>query len=200
VRKFVREVEHRTFSGGYALKRGQPVLYVTERCVLRLTPEGLELVEVAPGIDIERHILAHMDFRPIIKKPSLMDQRIFAAGHIGLRDGMLALPIEQRLSYDPILRLFYVDFRELSISTQSDVDRIKTEVERRVASLGHKVHAIVNYRGCRIAPTVRESYVRMLEALEMSWYLGVTRYGLSRSPAAGPRTPDAAGSPLLRAS
>src|SRR5262249_43171786 len=47
VKKFVREVEHRTFSGSYAAKRGQPVLYVTERCVFELTPEGLELVEVA---------------------------------------------------------------------------------------------------------------------------------------------------------
>jgi propionate CoA-transferase len=197
VRKFVREVEHRTFSGGYALKRGQPVLYVTERCVLRLTPEGLELVEVAPGIDIDRHILAHMDFRPIVKKPLLMDQRIFAAGLMGLRDSMLALPIEQRLSYDPALRLLYVDFRQLSIGTESDVDRIRTEVERRVAPLGHKVHAIVNYRDCRIAPTVRESYLGMLETLEKSWYLGVTRYGLSRSSVAGIADAD---SLMLRAS
>src|SRR4249919_3015149 len=58
--KFVREVEHRTFSGSYAAKRGQPVLYVTERCVFELTQEGLELVEIAPGIDIERDVLAQM--------------------------------------------------------------------------------------------------------------------------------------------
>ena len=66
IRKFVSEVEHRTFSGDYALKRGQEVLYVTERCVFRLTQGGLELIEVAPGIDIGRHILAHMDFAPIV--------------------------------------------------------------------------------------------------------------------------------------
>src|SRR5262249_42242315 len=61
VRKFVAEVEHRTFSGAYAHERGQPALYVTERCVFALGPEGLELVELAPGIEIERDILAHMD-------------------------------------------------------------------------------------------------------------------------------------------
>src|SRR5215475_12448158 len=66
VKKFVREVEHRTFSGSVSVQRGQPVLYVTERCVFKLTPEGLELIEVAPGIDIERDILARMQFRPII--------------------------------------------------------------------------------------------------------------------------------------
>src|SRR5262249_15424838 len=60
VKKFIREVEHRTFSGRYAAERGQPVLYVTERCVFKLTPEGLALVEVAPGVDIEREILARM--------------------------------------------------------------------------------------------------------------------------------------------
>ena len=49
------------------MKRGQPVLYVTERCVFQLTPDGLELIEVAPGIDIERDILAQMEFRPIIR-------------------------------------------------------------------------------------------------------------------------------------
>jgi len=83
VRKFVGEVEHRTFSGEYALRRGQPVLYVTERCVFRLTCDGLELAEVAPGIDIGRDVLAHMDFEPIIRDPQLMDASIFAAGPIG---------------------------------------------------------------------------------------------------------------------
>src|SRR5262249_42043286 len=76
--KFLREVEHKTFSGSYAVKRGQSVLYVTERCVFDLTPEGLELVEVAPGIDVERDILARMAFRPIIRRdPAPMDRRIF---------------------------------------------------------------------------------------------------------------------------
>ena len=72
-RKFIERVEQVTFSGGYAGETGQPVLYVTERCVLRRTAEGVELAEVAPGVDIERDILAHMDFRPIIRDPRPMD-------------------------------------------------------------------------------------------------------------------------------
>jgi propionate CoA-transferase len=179
VRKFVADVEHRTFSGAYALKRGQPVLYVTERCVFRLTPNGLELVEIAPGIDIDRDILAHMDFKPIVKDPRPMDWRIFAPELMGLRGLMSAIPLAQRFSYDPKLRMLFIDFRQLAIDSNADIERIKAEVERRVRPLGHRVYAIVNYQGCRIDPSVLGSYRRMVEGLEASCYLDVTRYGLA---------------------
>ncbi|GLZ84874.1 acyl CoA:acetate/3-ketoacid CoA transferase [Metapseudomonas resinovorans] len=86
VRKFVGEVEHRTFAGRLAAKSGKPVLYVTERCVFRLTPEGLELIEIAPGVELERDILQRMDFRPIVREPKLMDARLFREARIGLRE------------------------------------------------------------------------------------------------------------------
>ena len=85
-RKFVQQVEHRTFSGEQASKRGQSVLYITERCVFQLTPTGLELIEIAPGIGLERDILAQMDFLPAISPQlRLMDARIFAEGPMNLR-------------------------------------------------------------------------------------------------------------------
>lgn len=78
VQKFVEDVEQITFSGPYAARKGQPVLYITERCVFELSPQGMTLTEIAPGIDLERDILAHMAFKPIIS-PTLktMDARIF---------------------------------------------------------------------------------------------------------------------------
>lgn len=84
-RKFVEgEVEHITFSGAYAAKRGQKVLYITERCVFSLTLDGLELIEIAPGIDIQKDILDLMDFKPIIRStPRLMDGRIFREEPMG---------------------------------------------------------------------------------------------------------------------
>jgi propionate CoA-transferase len=76
-KKFIKQVEQITFSGKYAFQSGQTVLYVTERAVFKLTAAGLELIEVAPGIDIEKDILAHMDFRPIIKDVKPMPAGIF---------------------------------------------------------------------------------------------------------------------------
>lgn len=71
-------MEHVTFSGEYAAKRGQAVVYITERCVFALTPHSLELIEIAPGIDLHKDVLDQMDFTPIIKgTPRLMDSRIF---------------------------------------------------------------------------------------------------------------------------
>jgi propionate CoA-transferase len=84
-RKFIQEVEHRTFSGEVAFKQGQRVLYITERCVFRLTAKGLELIEIAPGIDLDRDILALMDFSPAIAPDlRLMQECIFREEPMGL--------------------------------------------------------------------------------------------------------------------
>ena len=76
-KKFLQDVEQITFSGKYAAKVGQPVLYVTERAVFQLTSEGVALIEVAPGVDLEKDILRHMDFKPIMDQVKLMDPAIF---------------------------------------------------------------------------------------------------------------------------
>ena len=177
-RKFVVAVEHRTFSGSYAMKRGCPVLYVTERCVFRLTEEGMELVEVAPGIDIARDILAHMDFVPIVRDPALMDARIFDPEAMGLRARMLPMPLEKRISYDPRLKMLFLDFRELAIKSECDVQRIKAEVDSHVKPFDRPVHAIVNYSGCTIGSAALESYGRMVNSLVASCDLGLIPYGI----------------------
>ena len=77
-KKFVKQVQQVTFSGDYAREHGQNVLYITERAVFRLTDEGVALVEIAPGIDLQTQVLDQIEF-PVIVSPMLkeMDARIF---------------------------------------------------------------------------------------------------------------------------
>lgn len=78
VRKVVDRVRAITFSGAEASRRGADVLYVTERAVFQLTPEGVELIEIAPGIDLETDVLAHMGFSPVIKNLTTMPLEAFS--------------------------------------------------------------------------------------------------------------------------
>jgi propionate CoA-transferase len=92
-RKFVAAVEQITFNGALAAAKGQSVHYVTERCVFVLRVDGMHLVEVAPGIDIDRDILAHMGFEPIIDSVRIMDPRLYAAGPMDLPTILRGLPV-----------------------------------------------------------------------------------------------------------
>lgn len=179
-RKFIDQVEHRTFSGQEAWRRGQPVLYITERCVFQLCAEGIELIEIAPGIDLERDILAHMDFRPIIhSQPALMDARLFAAEPMGLRSGFMERPLQERLSYDAAQNLFFVDFAGLQVRSQADIEHIRQAVKAHLVPLGHQVDAIVNYDRFNIPAELIAPYIEMVSELTKHHYRHVTRYANS---------------------
>lgn len=84
--KFINTVEQVTFSGEYAYEVGQIVLYITERAVFRLGKDGLILEEIAPGADLQKDILDHMDFKPIISENlKNMDEKLFKEELIGIR-------------------------------------------------------------------------------------------------------------------
>ena len=85
VKKIVPEVEQVSFSGRRAVAQGQDITYVTERCVLKLTPDGLMVTEIAPGVDLERHILGQADI-PLKVAPNLkvMEERLFEPEPMGL--------------------------------------------------------------------------------------------------------------------
>ncbi|WP_020470901.1 acyl CoA:acetate/3-ketoacid CoA transferase [Zavarzinella formosa] len=77
LRKFVESVEQICFSAQSTYRKASRVLYVTERAVFELSPEGIELIEVAPGIDVESQVVAVMGFRPLIRQVRLMNERCF---------------------------------------------------------------------------------------------------------------------------
>ena len=186
VRKFVQNVEHRTFSGREARRRGQRVLYVTERCVFRLVGDahsgGLELLEIAPGIDLERDVLAHMDFMPAISPHlKLMDAALFADAAMGLRDHMLATPLEQRFELDLAHRMLFINFEGLVIDSMTDIDDVERAVEGLLGPVvtgpKERLAVVVNYDSFAILPALVDDYSAMVKRLTVRFYSRVTRYG-----------------------
>ena len=180
VKKFIDQVEHVTFSGRYALSKRQPVIYITERCVFALTDDGMALIEIAPGVDLEKDILSLMDFEPIVKgQLRLMDERIFRSAPMDLKADLLTLNLDERLTYDPIENLFFVNFEGFSIQSSQDVQAVKDAVERIVSPIGKKVYTIVNYDNFTIMPDIVDEYTIMVKHLVDHYYSGVTRYTTS---------------------
>jgi propionate CoA-transferase len=179
-RKFVDAVEHVTFSGAVAAARGQSVLYVTERCVFALAPGGLELTEIAPGIDLERDILALMDFKPNIPRdPAPMDARIFRGGVMGLREQLLSIPLDQRFTYDEQQNLFFINLERYTLRSHADIDAIARMVEAKLGGVGRRAYAIVNYDNFSILPELLDDYSAMVRSLVDRFYSGVSRYTTS---------------------
>ncbi len=175
--KFVDQVEHVTFSGKTAVMMGQPALYITERCVFKLTPEGLELIEVAPGVDVERDILAKMAFRPVIRgMPALMDERIFREGRMGLREDLIARPLAERFSYEPAQNTFYVHFEGLTVRSHQEIAAIRAQVAHLLEPLGRRVRMIVNYDNFSIVPELEDEYIEMVQQIAATYYKSITRY------------------------
>ena len=175
-RKFVKKVEQITFNGAYAAELGQSVLYVTERCVFRRSKEGMELIEVAPGIDIDRHILAQMDFKPIIRAPKVMDARLFANGLMRLEEMLLAIGLADRVTYDVERNILFVNLEGMSVRTRADSDRIKRSVEERCQEVGRKVNLVANYDNFTIDSSVEDTYAAMINYLQTNYYLTSSRY------------------------
>ncbi len=179
LKKIVRDVEQITFSGKTAQQGEQQVFYVTERCVFRLTSEGVELIEIAPGIDLEKDILAHMEFKPIMKNVRLMDERIFKLPPMGLKDDLLSIPIPERLTYDPATNIFYVNFEGLHVRSKDDIEAIRSRVAEVCGPLGKRVKTIVNYDNFSLAPDLEDEYVKMVKYVVSEYYSDVTRYTTS---------------------
>ena len=178
-RKFVQQLEQITFNGSYAADKGQPVLYVTERCVFRRTPEGMELTEVAPGIDIERDILAQMDFRPIVRDPRPMDARIFRPEPMQLEETLLGLGLGERLTYDLERNTLFFNLEGMHVKSRDDCDRVRRVIEDKVQEIGRKVALVANYDNFRIDAAVADTYAAMVRYLETHYYTTASRYTTS---------------------
>ena len=174
--KFVDHVGQITFSGKYAVERKQEVLYVTERCVFRLYDSGLELTEVAPGIDIERDIIHKMPFVPRVNDPVEMDASIFRPEPMGLRDRFLDIHIDDRISYDAAKNTVFLNFAGMRVRNEADLAAIKEAVDGALEPLGKRVYSIVNYERFVADDDIMDKYMDLVKYVEDKYYISVSRY------------------------
>lgn len=176
VRKFVDTVEHITFAGEYARRKGQPVLYVTERCVFGIGPNGMELLEVAPGIDVERDILAHMDFMPYIANVRTMDARLFRPGPMGIREARMSMPIEHRIALDREQGRLILNMRSMKLGSRVEILQIRQRIEDLCETLDAPVEIVAHYDGFELRDSLREEYAKMLESIDKKYYSRLVPY------------------------
>jgi propionate CoA-transferase len=121
-----------------------------------------------------------MDFKPIVRDtPKFMDLRIFRTEPMGLREDMLSIPLDQRFTYDPQQNLFFVNFERFSVHSSGEIRAIVEAVENKLAPLGHRVYAIVNYDNFFILPELLDEYSTAVRGLVERFYSGVSRYTTS---------------------
>lgn len=176
MRKLVDVVGQITFSGETAMASGKPVLYVTERAVFQLTRDGVALIEIAPGIDLERDVLSQIGFEPHIGVVAEMDPRIFNDAPMDLRTELLHLDLDARIALDSDCRTLFINFEKLRVRGQADIETIRDRVEAVCNPLKRPVDVVVNYDGTRIDEEIERQYVAMANDLEDRFYATVTRY------------------------
>ena len=174
--KFVEEVDQITFSASVAAAGSQLVRYITERCVFELTADGLELIELAPGVDLQTEVLDLLPFEPIINNVQPMDAAIFRDEPMGLRNRLFDIHIEDRLSYDPDANTVFMDYSGMRVRSVEDLTAIKEAVDGLLGPLGRRVYSVVNYDKFAVDPELEDGYFDLVSYVQETYYLGVRRY------------------------
>ena len=176
VPKFVDEVRQVTFSGEQARASGQTVLYITERCVLQLGHEGVELIEIAPGVDLERDVLARMGFRPqIAADVREMNAAIFSDAPLGLGERS-PLTLDERVHYNADDNLVFVNFEGLIVNTPDEAEMLADFLTRWLRDLGRRVNLVVNYDNFELGRPAEPRFFEMIREHERRHFLSCTRY------------------------
>ena len=148
--------------------------------MFRLIPEGLELIEIAPGIDIERDILALMGFRPIVRSPKAMDASLFSEALMQLDDRLLNRPLAERLSYDAESQHAVSRSRRLSGPYRADVEVIRAAVSSKSSigwDTGFPRSSTTTHRTSRLH--MADKWFSMAADVERTCYDHVSRYTTS---------------------
>ena len=173
--KLIESVEQVTFSGRLAAERKQDVLYVTERCVFKIHAEGIQLIEVAPGIDVERDILALMDFEPIINDVIEMDHRIFMPEAMDLRTDLIDAPMSRRIQLSDEGKLL-CNLRGYKVSKQKHIDLIYARVSELCKTQKQRIPLEAWYESFSVSGDLLSAYAEMWAALERHYFSSICKH------------------------
>lgn len=181
VKKFVSTVFEKTFSGDEAVRRGQTVFYVTERAVFRRTSfhDVLELIEIAPGIDLQKDVLDQMHFVPVIS-PDLktMDARIFREDKMDLCSEFFG-NLEERISYHAPDHILFIELFGININSIKDIKWFTNGLRQLLDPLVKEkgpINMVVNYDGFDLRKGLEDSFRIEVENVEKEYYRSVKRY------------------------
>jgi len=179
IKKFVSNVNELTFAGDEAVRRGQNVCYVTERAVFRRTAahDVLELIEIAPGIDLQKDILEQMEFKPVISPDlKLMDKRIFLEHKMEVE---LLGSLESRCGYHPDDHTVYINLFNVSLQSKDEVDWFWNTLDEILSPLTEEkgpVDVVVDYDGFDLRSGLEREYMAAMSVIEKKHYKSVKRY------------------------
>jgi propionate CoA-transferase len=132
-----------------------------------------------PEEHLERDVLAHLPFVPPIDGPRPMDPALFAPSPLKLRERLLDVRIDDRLTYDDTTNTVFMNYAGMRVRSEADIQRIVASVDKLLAPLGHRVNAIVNYDGFRVDDDVMPAYMDAVKYVAERYYVNVTRYAHS---------------------
>ena len=162
--------------------------------MLRLGDDGLEVIELAPGVDLERDVLARMGFRAKVA-PELreMDAAIFTDAPLGLGQRS-PLTLDERVDYRADDDLVFINLEGLAVDTLEEAEALAALLSRRLHDIGTRVNLIVNYGNFEPGRAAAPRFFEMVRQHERSHFLSCARYSTDAfSAASSPgrsRTPD----------
>lgn len=181
IKKFVRDVYEVTFSGDEAVRRGQNVFYVTERAVFRRTAKHkvLELIEIAPGIDLQKDVLDQLDFEPAIS-PNLktMDPRIFMTDSMKVGAEMFG-DLADRCKYHEDDHVLYLDLFGITLDNEDDIKWFfgsLRDILKPLCKTKGPIDMVVNYDGFDLHKGLEDVYVSYTEKLQADFYKSAKRF------------------------
>jgi propionate CoA-transferase len=181
VKKFVNSVYETTFSGDEAVRRGQKAFYVTERAVFRRSPEHdvLELIEIAPGIDLQKDVLDQMEFTPAIS-PDLrvMDPRIFFDAKMGAAHDFFG-SLDDRIVYDKDTHTIYLDLFGIMLHSEDDIDWFEKcirDIFQPYYDASGPINLVINYDGFDLGRGLENYYSEKIGSIQTEFYKTWVRY------------------------